>query len=92
MCMDLNNNNECKENIEPFNVTYNTWYYEFDSLETWDYKILQIQRNNWQAVNPTHWYYDINLWNGEHIQSINFGNYKIKGIIKNNNKLYEKEM
>jgi hypothetical protein len=24
ICMDMNNNNECEENIEPFNVTNNT--------------------------------------------------------------------
>jgi hypothetical protein len=79
ICMDMNNNNECEENIEPFNVTNNTWYYEFNWLETWDYKILQIQRNNWQTTNPTNWYYNISLTNGEQKQNINFGNYKVKG-------------
>ena len=62
---------------KPFNVTNNDWYYEFDSLETWTYKILEIPHQNWIVTN-NNWYYYIKLSNWELITDNNFGNYKIK--------------
>jgi len=77
--IDLNNNNDCEENIELFNVTNNDWYYEFDSLVTWTYKILEIPHQNWVVTNPTIWYYNVNLLNWQVVTNKIFWNFKIKG-------------
>ncbi|MDD2907401.1 MAG: SdrD B-like domain-containing protein [Candidatus Gracilibacteria bacterium] len=79
ICIDKNNNNDCEENIEPFNVTNNDGYYEFDSLITGSYKILEIPHQNWVVINPTIGYYNVNLSNGQVVTNKNFGNFKIKG-------------
>ena len=79
ICIDENNDWECQEQTEPFMVTNNTWYYEFDSLPTWSYTILQVARNNWDITTPTEWYYIINLSNVQVITNKNFWNKKIKG-------------
>ncbi|MDD2907477.1 MAG: SdrD B-like domain-containing protein [Candidatus Gracilibacteria bacterium] len=79
ICIDKNNNNDCEENIEPFNVTNNDGYYEFDSLITGTYKILEIPHQNWIIINPTDGKYIINLLNGQRVEQKNFGNFKIKG-------------
>jgi len=81
VCIDINNNNDCEEQNEPFNITNNDWYYEFDSLATWNYKILEIPHQNWIVTN-NNWYYNINLSNWEIITDNNFGNYKVKVNIK----------
>ncbi|MDD2907475.1 MAG: hypothetical protein PHH98_02430 [Candidatus Gracilibacteria bacterium] len=79
ICIDKNNNNDCEENIEPFNVTNNDGYYEFDSLITGSYKILEIPHQNWVVINPTDGKYIINLQNGQRVTNKNFGNFKVKG-------------
>jgi len=79
ICIDLNNNNDCEENSEPFITTNNEGYYEFDSLETWTYKILEIPHQNWRVTNPIDWYYNINLQNGQVLTNKNFWNFKFKG-------------
>lgn len=79
VCIDLNSNNNCEENVEPFNLTNNNGYYEFDSLITWTYHILEIPHQNWVVTNPTDWKHTINLQNGQVITEKNFWNIKIKG-------------
>jgi hypothetical protein len=78
ICIDLNNNNDCEEQIEPFNITNNDWYYEFDSLATWTYKILEIPHQNWIITNPIDWSYNINLQNWQKVEQKNFWNFKVK--------------
>ena len=78
VCIDLNNNNECEENSEPFNVTNNNWYYEFDSLSTWIYKIIEIPHQNWEITYPWTNYYNIDLDNWQKISDRNFWNIKTK--------------
>mgnify|MGYP003840370673 CR=1 FL=1 len=73
-----NNNGTCEENIEPFMVTNNTWYYEFDWLATGTYTILIVPRQNWTITTPTIANYTINLSNGEVVTDRNFWNYKAK--------------
>jgi hypothetical protein len=78
VCIDKNNNNDCEENIEPFILTNNDWYYEFDSLVIWTYKILEITHQNWIVTNPIDWKYIINLQNWQRVSQKNFWNYKEK--------------
>lgn len=78
VCIDTNNNNDCEENIEPFNVTNNNWYYEFNWLSTWTYNIKLIPHKNWELTNPTSWRYTITLSNWQVITNKNFWAYKTK--------------
>ncbi len=78
VCIDLNNNNDCEENIEPFILTNNNWYYEFDSLLTWTYNIKLIPHQNWELINPTSWRYIITLSNWQKVEQKNFWNFKVK--------------
>lgn len=66
------------EQTEPFNITNNDWYYEFDSLATWIYNIIEIPHQNWIIVNPTDWSYTINLQNWQKVENKNFWNFKVK--------------
>lgn len=77
ICIDSNLDWDCQENEEYFNITNNDWYYEFSSLETWYYRILEIPHQNWEVTN-NNWYYDIDLSNWEVVSNIDFGNYKSK--------------
>jgi hypothetical protein len=79
MCIDKNNNWTCEENNESFIVTNNQWYYEFNWLATWNYKILEIPHQNWTVTNPTSKYYNIQLSNWQKVTNKNFGNFKTKG-------------
>lgn len=79
ICIDLNNNNDCEESNEPFNVTNNDWYYDFNWLASWTYKILEIPHQNWIVTNPTTKYYTIQLSNWQIVTNKNFGNLKTKG-------------
>jgi len=63
VCIDLNNNWTCEENIETFIVTDNTWNYKFDNLNKWNYTILQETRNNWEIIKPLDKKYTIKLNN-----------------------------
>ena len=78
VCIDKNNNNDCEENSEPFNVTNNNWYYEFDSLSTWTYNIKLIPHQNWILTNPISWRYTITLSNWQVVTNKNFWAYKTK--------------
>ena len=78
ICIDKNNNNDCEENIEPFILTNNQGYYEFNWLTTWIYKILEIPHQNWILTNPTTKYYTINLSNWQKVTNKNFWNLKTK--------------
>ncbi|MDD2907318.1 MAG: hypothetical protein PHH98_01625 [Candidatus Gracilibacteria bacterium] len=79
VCIDKNNNNDCEENIETFNVTNNNGYYEFDGLITGTYIIKLIPHQNWEITNPTSGKYNIILGNGQVKDNNNFGAYKTKG-------------
>jgi len=79
VCIDKNNNNDCEENTEPFIVTNNDWYYEFNWLPKWLYKIIEIPHQNWNIITPTNKYYEIDLWIWQEIINKNFWNYKYKG-------------
>ncbi|MDD2907316.1 MAG: hypothetical protein PHH98_01615 [Candidatus Gracilibacteria bacterium] len=79
VCIDKNNNNDCEENVEPFNLTNNSGYYEFNGLPKGLYKIIEIPHQNWNITSPTSMYYDINLGIGQEVGNRNFGNRKIKG-------------
>ncbi|MDD2871762.1 MAG: SdrD B-like domain-containing protein [Candidatus Gracilibacteria bacterium] len=78
VCIDKNNDNTCQENIEPFILTNNDGYYEFNSLATGQYRILEIPHHNWVVTNPTNKYYNISLLNGQIVINKNFGNFKVK--------------
>ncbi|MDD2907808.1 MAG: hypothetical protein PHH98_04150 [Candidatus Gracilibacteria bacterium] len=78
VCIDLNNDGNCQEQSEPFNLTNNDGYYEFNSLATGIYKILEISHQNWIITNNSG-YYNIDLSNGEVLINKNFGNFKFKG-------------
>ena len=56
--IDKNNNGTCEENTEPFQVTNNQWYYEFNSLATWTYKVRIVPKPNW-TTTPTTLQYNI---------------------------------
>ena len=47
--IDENNDWELQENQENFVITDNTWYYEFNELESWSYNIVQIPHKNWET-------------------------------------------
>jgi hypothetical protein len=79
ICIDLNDDWDCQENSESFVLTNNNWYYEFTSLPTWVYKIIEIPHQNWNITSPITNYYNIDLWNGQIVNGKDFGNYKIKG-------------
>ena len=79
VCIDSNNNWTCEENSEPFILTNNDWYYEFNWLPKWLYKIIEIPHTNWNITSPTSLYYSVNLWVWQTIWNKNFGNYKYKG-------------
>lgn len=79
ICIDKNNNWDCEENTEPFDVTNNQGYYEFNWLATWTYKILEIPHQNWSVTNPTSKYYTITLTSWQKVTNKNFGNLKTKG-------------
>lgn len=79
ICIDLNNNNDCEESTEPFNLTNNDWYYDFNWLATWNYKILEIPHQNWILTNPTSKYYTIQLSNWQKVTNKDFWNLKTKG-------------
>ncbi|NVP17847.1 hypothetical protein HUU51_03975 [Candidatus Gracilibacteria bacterium] len=85
VCLDINNNGKCEENIEPFIVTDNTGNYKFDNLNKGSYNIIQEPRNNWEIIKPLDKKYTIKLNNGQNIVNLNFENSKINGN-KNNNK------
>jgi len=78
MCIDKNNNWTCEENIEPFILSNNNWYYEFNWLATWIYKVLEIPHQNWIVMNPSIKYYTIQLSNWQKVANKNFGNLKTK--------------
>lgn len=78
ICIDINNNWDCEENTEPFNLTNNDWYYDFSWLATWIYKILEIPHQNWIVTNPTSKYFTITLSNWQKVTNKNFGNLKTK--------------
>ena len=82
VCIDLNTDNTCQENIEPFILTNNDWYYELNWLAKWLYKIIEIPHTNWNITSPINLYYDINLWIWQEVVNRNFGNYKYKGNSK----------
>lgn len=63
ICIDTNNNDDCEENSESFTVTNNDGYYEFQSLQTGIYRVIEIPHQNWIVTNPSSEYYDINLSN-----------------------------
>jgi protocatechuate 3,4-dioxygenase beta subunit len=50
---DTNNNGSLQENSEPFQVSNNQGYYEFDSLIAGTYKIREIPHQNWAILSPT---------------------------------------
>jgi len=77
ICIDINLDWKCQESIEPFNLTNNKWYYEFNSLITWNYSILEIHHQNWEVTNNS-WNYDISLSNWEKIINKSFWNFKVK--------------
>ena len=79
VCIDKNNNWTCEESTEPFILTNNDWFYEFNWLPKWLYKIIEIPHTNWNIISPTNMYFDVNLWIGQEIINKNFGNYKYKG-------------
>ena len=85
VCIDLNNNSKCEENIERFIVTDNTWSYKFDNLSKWNYTIIQEPRNNWEIIKPFDKRYTIKLNNWQNIVNLNFENQKINWN-KNNKK------
>ena len=88
VCIDANNNNTCEENFEVFNISNNDGYYEFDSLKTWTYSILEVPHQNWIVTQPTTTStttsitttakHTINLLNWQILQNQNFGNFKTK--------------
>jgi hypothetical protein len=78
LCIDTNNNNTCEENSETFTISNNQWYYEFDSLSVWAYKILEIPHQNWTVLSPTSWDYTVTLTNSQQVTNKNFGNIKSK--------------
>jgi len=79
ICIDINQDSDCQENTEPFNLTNNDWYYEFNWLATGIYKILEIPHQNWIVTNPSIKYYNIQLSNWQKVTNKNFGNLKTKG-------------
>ena len=81
--IDENCDWELQENLEKFTIMDNEWYYEFDNLETWTYKIYEIPHQNWEITNPEGWYYEIDLWNWKVVENMNFENIRIK---ENDNK------
>ncbi|MDD2871758.1 MAG: SdrD B-like domain-containing protein [Candidatus Gracilibacteria bacterium] len=79
VCIDKNNNGTCEENSEPFILTNNDGFYEFNGLPKGLYKIIEIPHTNWNIISPTNMYFDVNLGIGQEIINKNFGNYKYKG-------------
>ena len=89
VCIDTNTNNTCEESTETFNLSNNDGYYEFDSLRTWTYTILEIPHQNWIVTEPTPTNTNTstttpnpkritNLSNWQRVENQNFGNYKSK--------------
>lgn len=76
--LDMNNDGKLQENIEPFDVTDNTGYYEFTNLERWDYSVKELPHINWEITTPVHKAYDIYLNSGQSIKNLNFENIKNK--------------
>lgn len=80
VCIDENNNGTCEENIEKFVISDKTWYYEFEWLEKWSYKILMVPRKNWEIRNNS---YTLDINNSQNITNLNFSNSFTKWKNKN---------
>jgi len=76
--IDKNNDWKLEENLEPFQVTDDKWYYRFDNLEKWSYIIAEVPHQNWNSIKPNNSKYNFYLNNWQSVINLNFENNFIK--------------